>query len=110
MALAARSTTVFVGGRLTNELDEVQHLGRWDGQSWSSLGSDISDARGGNFGRVSALLATDEGLFVGGIFTAAGQKPSAGIARWVEHPPLHLGKTHGHPHETGKLQLYGDAV
>ena len=107
-ALAARGTMVFVGGRLTNELGEVRRLGRWDGQSWSSLGSDISDPRGGNFGRVAALLATDDGLFVGGIFTAAGGKPSTGIARWVEHPRLHFAKMREGPEEVGKFQLYGE--
>ena len=107
-ALAVRGTTVYVGGRLTNELGELQRLGRWDGRSWSALGSDISDARGGNFGRVSALLATDRGLFVGGIFTAAGGKPSAGIARWVELPRLHIGTTPAGPHGRGELQLDGE--
>jgi hypothetical protein len=107
-ALAVRDTTVYVGGRLTNELGEVRRLGRWDGRSWSALGSDISDARGGNFGRVSALLATDDAVFVGGIFTTAGGKPSAGIARWVERPRLRVGTRHGGPHGPGKPQLEGE--
>jgi hypothetical protein len=107
-ALAANGTTVYVGGRLTNELGEVRRLGRWDGRSWSALGSDISDARGGNFGRVAALLANDDGLFVGGIFTTAGGKPSAGVARWVERPRLHLARAAGNPREMAPLQPEGD--
>jgi hypothetical protein len=107
-ALAVHGTRVYVGGRVTNELGEVQRLGRWDGRSWSALGSDISDARGDNFGRVLALLATDDSLFVGGIFTAAGGKPAAGIARLVERPRLHLGRSRGDPPGTAQLQLEGD--
>jgi hypothetical protein len=107
-ALTVRGPTVYLGGRMTNDFGEVHRLGRWDGRSWSSPGIDISDARGGSFGRVSALQATDDGLYVGGIFTTAGGKPSAGIARWVERPRLRIGKNPGGPHGRGEIQFGGE--
>ncbi len=107
-ALAVRDTTVFVGGRLTNKTSQIESLRRWDGRAWNSLGSGIQDPRYRNFGRVLALEATEDGLFAGGIFTWAGGKPSAGVARWVEHPRLRLMATRSGMGEPIKLEPDGD--
>ena len=61
----------------------VEH---WDGTNWSDLGSGVANARSKQL--VSALLPTQDALWVGGRFSWAGQKPSANIARWIESPQL----------------------
>jgi hypothetical protein len=45
---------------------------------------------------------------VGGIFTAAGGKPSAGIARWVERPRLHFGTSPRGLQVPGQFPLEGE--
>ena len=55
-------------------------VAKWDGASWSALGSGVSG------GEVRAFAVYDEGsgprLFVGGSFTAAGGLPLNWLARW----------------------------
>lgn len=62
-------------------------MARWDGQSWSPLGSGITG--GGNV--VNALAAFDHGagptLYAAGGFTTAGGLPATRIARWIGCPP-----------------------
>lgn len=86
-AIAGRERQVFVGGALEDsEGKTTEAVLRWDGTNWTSLGSGVSDATGN--AHVYALLARENDLFVGGRFTTAGGKPSASIARWVEHPRI----------------------
>jgi trimeric autotransporter adhesin len=59
----------------------VHHVARWNGSSWSALGSGLgADALG------HALAVFDDGsgpaLYVGGTFSSAGGVPVAGLARW----------------------------
>ena len=58
-------------------------IARWDGSTWSALGSGVS---GGQFPVVNALDVFDDGsgpaLFVGGSFTNAGGVPASRIAKW----------------------------
>ena len=51
-------------------------IAKWDGASWSALGSGIG---GGNL--VAALTVSGTDLYVGGQFTTAGGKVSSYIAR-----------------------------
>ncbi len=59
----------------------VNHIARWDGAQWSSLGSGIS-------GRVEALTVFDDlsgggpALYAGGDFTTAGGAAASRIAKW----------------------------
>jgi len=57
-------------------------IAKWDGTSWSALGSGIS----GGSGFVDAFAVYDDGsgpaLFVGGSFTSAGGVPANNVARW----------------------------
>jgi trimeric autotransporter adhesin len=65
---------LYVTGYL--ELDGSKNVARFDGTSFSGLGSGLDD--GGN-----AIVADNAGrLYVGGAFTTAGGKPSYGVARW----------------------------
>ena len=54
-------------------------IARWDGSSWSALGSGVNRS-------ISALAVHDDGrgpaLFAGGNFVAAGGVAANGIARW----------------------------
>jgi hypothetical protein len=88
-AIAVRDRHVFVGGAVNDENGETADgILRWDGSRWSKLGSGISDPA--RRMRVSALLARENDLFVGGRFPFAGGKPSANVARWVERPQLRI--------------------
>jgi len=63
----------------------VNHIARWNGSSWSSVGSGMS---GDSTSAVSALTVFNDGsgfgpaLYAGGSFTVAGGVSSNGIARW----------------------------
>src|SRR6185295_4539526 len=57
----------------------AEHVARWDGTSWTPLGSGVDDT-------VQALAVFDDGsgpaLFAGGNFTHAGGVAANGLARW----------------------------
>lgn len=61
----------------------VNHIGRWDGEAWSSLGVGIS---GDYLQSVYALETFDDGsgpaLYAGGRFESAGAAPANAIAKW----------------------------
>jgi HYR domain-containing protein/beta-propeller uncharacterized protein DUF5122 len=65
------------GGALANR------VARWDGVSWSSLGS---GAANGTNNEVRALAVFDDGsgpvLYAGGVFSTAGGAPALNVARW----------------------------
>ncbi len=71
---------LFAGGAFQRiGAQAISRLGRWDGQSWSSVG-------GGMNGEVRSLLVWDDGsgekLYAGGEFTQAGGSPVLCVARW----------------------------
>jgi len=72
---------LYIGGDFLTFLNQprASHVARWDGISWSALGSGI-DAR------VRALAGFDDGsgpaLFAGGEFTMAGDVGTNNIAKW----------------------------
>jgi hypothetical protein len=76
---------LYAGGRFTAAGGvAANRIARWDGTSWSPLGSGMT---GGSFiPTVSALTVFDDGtgpaLYAGGVFTAAGGLTSNSIARW----------------------------
>lgn len=88
-AISVRGRTVFVGIRQPGANGQIIGMVyRWEGGGWTSLGSGVMNP--GTGGTLSALLATEEEVFVGGIFSFAGGKPSVGVARWIENPRLRL--------------------
>lgn len=75
---------LMVGGQFTQAGGQtVNHVARWDGQRWQSLGDGVDAS-------VWTLAVFDEdgegpappALFVGGYFTTAGGVPAPGLARW----------------------------
>lgn len=65
---------------------EVNQIARWDGQSWSALGSGLG-GEGSRFGVVvHTLTVFDDGtgpaLYAGGYFTLAGDVEANRVARW----------------------------
>jgi len=75
-ALYAGGSFTTAGGVAAN------NIARWNGSSWSALGSGMS---GANL-RVSALVVYDDGggpaLYAGGSFTTAGGVAANNIAKW----------------------------
>lgn len=80
--IAANDQDVFVSGSFVY-LSEVQTegLARWDGSAWRNVG------RGPSMdyaeGKIYAMAAAGEDLYVGGDFTLAGGRPSFNFAHWV---------------------------
>jgi hypothetical protein len=55
--------------------DPGNHIAKWNGSSWSAVGSGLDN-------RASALLVYDGELYVGGSFTTAGGVSARGVAKW----------------------------
>lgn len=82
---------LYIGGRFTTiDAETVNNIARWDGHSWSALGSGVT----GSQGRVFAMEVFDDGsgpaLYVVGSFTDTGGVGARDIARWngVEWSPV----------------------
>jgi hypothetical protein len=80
-------TALYVGGdfHYAGPGWAVNHIARWDGTSWSRLGSGLGDDPG-LWGEVDTLATygTPAGavLIVGGHFVSAGNVPAYGLAQW----------------------------
>ncbi len=84
-----RPPALYAGGFFTHVgATEVNRIARWDGQSWSPLGSGVSGYGVGT--QVMSLAVFDEdgpgpnpgGLYVGGLFYYAGGVWGKHVARW----------------------------
>src|SRR6267378_3188610 len=83
LSVASKGADTYIGGDISSAGSRnVNHIARWNGTEWSSLGSGIEG--GTNFTFVYSLAFRGNDLFVGGIFTNAGglQPPTSGIAKW----------------------------
>ncbi len=85
-ALAVSGGDLYVGGAFTTATNSggvavtVNRIAKWNGSSWSALGSGMN-------GQVSALAATGGDLYAGGVFTRATNSGGVAvtviqIARW----------------------------
>jgi hypothetical protein len=82
-ALAAIGSDVYAGGSFTNAGGVVTNrIAKWNGSSWSGLGSGVTRSFANP--SVLAMAASGSDLYVGGNFEGAGNKPSFYIARWNE--------------------------
>ncbi|MBK7644209.1 MAG: hypothetical protein IPJ19_14385 [Planctomycetes bacterium] len=79
-ALFVAGVFAYAGGR------PASHIAKWDGSSWSALGSGISN---GLATEVDALCVFDDGsgpaLIVGGSFPSVGGLPASRVAKWNGH-------------------------
>ena len=80
-SMFADDTGVYVGGAF-RQIGGVgaERLAEWDGMNWQPVGSGIGV--GGLGGGIIAMTSTGTELYVGGLFTTAGDKPSTNIALW----------------------------
>ena len=84
-AIAVSDTDLYIGGAFTNvNTDQADFVAKWDGSSWSALGSGSPNGGalyGGAGVYALAVIGTD--VYVGGTFTdAAGIATADHIARW----------------------------
>src|SRR5207249_8785497 len=82
LALAVSGSDVYAGGVFTAAGgNAANYIAKWDGSTWSALASGVSQTVLGMHAFVSALAVSGDDLYVGGVFTTAGAKVSAYIAR-----------------------------
>jgi len=90
-ALAVSGTDLYVGGSFiqAGSSDANFNIAKWNGSSWSPLGSGM--AGGDNSPWVLALAVSGSDLYAGGGFTTAGGKVSCYVARaYLERPFLSI--------------------
>ncbi len=78
---------LYAGGRFTSAGGvAASRIARWDGASWSALGTGMSGPPTSQFAEVRALGVFDDGtgpgLYAGGVFAVAGGQAANSIARW----------------------------
>jgi hypothetical protein len=79
LALTVSGTNLYAGGNFTTAGGvTVNSIARWDGSTWSALGSGVA----GKNGAVYALAVSGNVLYAGGSFITAGGVEANGIARW----------------------------
>jgi hypothetical protein len=79
-AVAVWGSDLYAGGYFTTaDGSAANYVAKWDGSSWSALGSGMS---GGSFLSVYALAVSGSDLYAGGAFTAAGGSAANYIAKW----------------------------
>lgn len=93
-AIVVSGTDVYVGGSFPAIFDPtlnrnltVNSIAKWNGTSWSALGSGLSPVAGAVCGYtigcvVQALAVSGDDVYVGGLFTTVGGVPLNSIARW----------------------------
>jgi hypothetical protein len=83
-ALAVSGSDVYVGGDFTTAGGRTaNYIAKWNGTSWSALGSGIGpQLTDGNQLVVVALAASGSNIYAAGAFTAAGGTTANYIAKW----------------------------
>jgi hypothetical protein len=78
-ALAVSGNDLYAAGAfMTASGIAVTNIAKWDGSSWSALGSGIGDANSS----VNVLAVSRSDVYAGGSFTTAGGIAATNIARW----------------------------
>ncbi len=100
---------LYAGGRFTTSGGTAaNYIARWDGTSWSPLGTGMS----GGYTSVSALTVFDDGsgpaLYAGGVFAMAGGAAASRIAKWEGTSWSPLGTWTGKSHAVLALTVFDD--
>ncbi len=75
-ALAAMGNELFVGGRFSSvEGIPATNIAKWNGASWSAVGTGLNDS-------VRALAVIGSDLYAGGSFKNAGRVSANAVAKW----------------------------
>jgi len=81
-ALAVDGTNLYAGGDFTTAGGvAANNIAKWDGSTWSALGSGMAGGAG-TAPTVAALAVSGTNLYAGGYFTVAGGVPASGVAKW----------------------------
>ncbi len=72
-ALTFSNGNLYAGGN--TKIPSVAPIARWNGCAWLPLGSGVNDS-------VNDIAASGDDVYVVGLFTMAGAKPSTHIAHW----------------------------
>jgi hypothetical protein len=82
-ALVVSGTNLYAGGSFAAVGGvPANGIAKWDGSTWSALGSGVSTYGGGGLGTVYALAVSGTHLYAGGVFTTAGGVAANYIAQW----------------------------
>lgn len=75
-AIASYGKSIFVGGTIQRAGGRnVNYIARWDGYTWSALGSGLN-------GTVYGIAVSGGNVYVVGSFTTAGGVSARGVAKW----------------------------
>lgn len=75
------SGNVYVGGDFTTIMGvAANHIAKWDGATWTALGSGLTRSSGQT--TVRAILVDGANIYAGGIFDASGATPIHNLGVW----------------------------
>src|SRR5437773_6019989 len=82
-ALAVSGSDVYAGGQFTMAGGSAaNYIAKWNGSSWTALGSGLGGGSMESPPSVAALAVSGSDVYVGGTFTTAGGASANYMARW----------------------------
>ena len=82
-AIAVSGNDVYVGGYFSAAGGvKANNIAKWNGTSWSALGSGVTGGNSTFSAGVSAIAVSGNNVYVGGFFNNAGGVSANSIARW----------------------------
>lgn len=80
-SLVVYNNELYVGGNFdTAGVIRASNIAKWNGSTWSSVGSGINGAPINN--RVNTMVTLNTNLYVGGLFDTAGAIHVSNVAKW----------------------------
>lgn len=84
-AMSQDGNNLYVGGTFKQAgTFQAGNIARWDGQTWDNMGGGVSYSTTNYYpAKVNTIVRSPQGdIYAGGLFSAAGSVPVAGLARW----------------------------